>query len=47
MNGEVIPDSTAPLLSEIVGEGLPTVNVEIIHHHVNRSRREIAAGNAV
>ena len=30
MNGEAIPDSTAPLLSQIVGERLPTVNVEII-----------------
>ena len=43
MDREAIPDRAAHLLSEIVGEGLPAMDVQVIHHHVNRSRTAIAA----
>ena len=32
-----------PFLSEIVGEGLPAMDIQIIHHHVNLSRPGIVA----
>src|SRR5579863_4835161 len=40
---QAFPESVAPFLSEIVGEGLPAMNVEIVHHDVNRSRRRVTA----
>src|SRR5208282_5871338 len=43
MDGAAVPYRAAPLLSEIVGAGLPPMDVEVIHHPVNRSRPGIAA----
>src|ERR1019366_10201668 len=43
MDGEAVPDQAAPLLSEIVGEGLLAMEVHVIHHHMNCSRPGIAA----
>ena len=43
MDGKAVPERTASFLSEIVGEGLPAMDVQVIHHHVNRSRAGIAA----
>ena len=43
MDGKAVPDRPASFLSEIVGEGFPAMDVQVIHHHVNRSRPGIAA----
>ena len=42
MDGQAVPDRTASFLSEIVGERLPAMNIQVIHHQVNRSRLRIA-----
>src|ERR1035437_1460630 len=43
MDGEAVPDRVAPFLSEIVGEGLPAMDIQVIHHQVNLARTGIAA----
>src|SRR5579872_892992 len=43
MDGKAIPDGAASFLSEIVGEGFPAMDVQVIHHHVNCSRPTITA----
>ncbi len=43
MDGKAVPEGAASFLSEIVGEGFPAMDVQVIHHHVNRSRPTIAA----
>jgi len=43
MDREAVPDRAAPFLSEIVGEGLPAMDIQVIHHQVDLSRTGIAA----
>ncbi len=43
MDREAVPDRTASLFSEIIGEGFPAMDVQVIHHHMNRSRPGITA----
>ena len=42
MDREAVPDQAAPFLSEVVGEGLPAMDIQVIHHQVNLSRTGIA-----
>ena len=47
MNAEASPERATFLLSEIVDEGLPAMDVQIIHHQVDRPRQGIAAHDAL
>jgi len=42
MDGEAVSHRAARLLSEIVGEGFPAMDVQVIHHEVNLARPGIA-----
>ena len=43
MNAQALPERATLLLSEIVGEGFSAMDVQIIHHEVDRPREGIAA----